>query len=135
MIALFANPRTRAASAVLVLILAGLTVGCGRGIGNIKGTVSFQGKPLPAGTISFYDSDNGVQNGEIKSDGSYEVKGVLAGEAKIAVRVPLIIDSPIKVGPAPTIVPIPARYLNHETSGLTYQVKTGDQIHPVELTP
>jgi len=126
-----------------VVVLLVLAAGCGRGIGNLTGTVRFNGKPLPGGTISFYDAANAVHSGEIKEDGAYEVKGVVAGEAKIAVEVPLNIGyaqtgmPTVKVGSGrPLKMPtIPGRYRDPKESGLRCQVAAGDQIHNVDMTP
>ena len=44
-----------------VLVLSLLAAGCTKGFGNVSGTVKYNGNPLPAGTITFYDQDNQTQ--------------------------------------------------------------------------
>jgi len=126
--------------AVLVLVML---TGChGKSPGNVSGTVKFDGKPLTAGTITFFDEKNRATSSQINADGTYEVHGVWAGQAKIAVAVPLAIafDSasvpgakPMQFGPKNVPV-LPAKYLDAETSGLTCDVRGGDQVHDIELT-
>jgi hypothetical protein len=86
---------------------------------------------LPGGTITFYDEYNGAKSSEIKADGSYAVTNVAAGVAKIAVVTPMAITMP-GMPPVKT-TPIPEKYGDRERSGLTCQVKTGQQTHPVDL--
>ena len=128
--------RMVAGSLLLAAIVAG---GCKPRTGNVSGTVKFDGKPLPAGTITFFDEKNGAFSSAIEADGSYSVTGVRAGRAKIAVAVPLSIpfeSSGIKIAPPMVDVPkIPDKYLGAETSGLVCNVRGGDQAHDIELAP
>src|SRR5262245_18393694 len=137
------RPGVRPAAGLGVLALTLLAAGCGRGTGNVSGTVKFNGRPLTAGTISFFDPDNRVSSSPIKPDGTYTVTGVRTGRAKIAVAVPLSISfapSDVPGAKAMTVPqskapPIPPRYLDPEQSGLTCDVHTGDQTHEVDLKP
>src|SRR5262249_49372612 len=61
-----------------------LAIGCGPAKGKVSGSVTLDGQPLPAGTITFYSGKGGSVAGEI-TDGEYSVAGVLAGEAKVTV--------------------------------------------------
>ncbi len=124
-----------------LLLLAILTAGCSRGTGNISGTVKFNGEPLPAGTITFYDQDNGTSSDAIKPDGTYSVKKVPTGPVKVAIAVPLPIPmvgpgggEPLTL-PVPKVPSIPANYLDAEQSGLGFEVKKGDQVHDFLLKP
>ena len=126
-------------SLLLAAIVAG---GCKPRTGNVSGTVKFDGKPLPGGTITFFDEKNGAFSSAIEADGSYSVAGVRAGRAKIAVAVPLPIPFESSSMPGikitlPTInVPkIPDRYLGAETSGLICDVHSGNQSFDIELSP
>ena len=126
-------------SLLLAAIVAG---GCKPRTGNVSGTVKFEGKPLPGGTITFFDEKNGAFSSAIETDGSYSVTGVRAGRARIAVAVPLPIPFEsssmpgIKITPPTVDVPkIPDKYLSAEKSGLVCNVLGGDQAFDIELTP
>lgn len=105
--------------------------GCG-GVGEISGVVKYQGKVVPAGTISFYDEGRGVWSSDIKPDGSYAVSGVPTGTARITVLPPPGITM-AGMPPPPKSLPIPPKYGDPNTSGLTYKVKHGSQTHDVQL--
>jgi hypothetical protein len=64
----------------------------------VTGKVSYQGKPVKGGTVSFQSSDGGQSFwGEIKEDGTYEVPKILGGAYKVCVET----DS-LKPPPNPT---------------------------------
>lgn len=127
--------------AVLLMVLA---AGCSRGTGNVSGIVKFKGKPLPAGTISFYDEVNGVASSPIDADGSYSVSKVATGTARITVAVPMAISFqgpgmsddkaalPAVVKQTPSIPPL---YYDPAKSGLTCEVVRGDQKQDFDLQP
>jgi len=67
------------------IIIACLSVvGCG-GVADVKGTVSYKGQLLKFGSVSAIPPGGLVVQGDIKEDGSYELKGVGLGEAKFMV--------------------------------------------------
>ena len=124
---------------LLATMMAG---GCKPRTGNVSGTVKFDGKPLPGGTITFFDEKNGAFSSAIETDGSYSVTGVRAGRARIAVAVPLPIPFEsssmpgIKITPPTIDVPkIPDKYLSAEKSGLVCNVRGGDQPFDIDLSP
>lgn len=124
-----------------VLLLAFLASGCGKGTGNISGRVMFNSEPLQAGTITFFDEDNGTTSSRIKTDGTYAVKKVPTGPVKVAIAVPLAIPMESPGGEVSTFLPvtkvpaIPANYLDAGTSGLDFKVIKGDQTHDFNLKP
>src|SRR6266540_2042684 len=86
------RPRpVRGVALAAVAALAVLTVGCG-GQGNLNGkvTITEDGKTrsLAMGSVMVIASDNKPYYGEIKPDGSYQVSGVPAGNAKVVVNSP-----------------------------------------------
>jgi hypothetical protein len=119
------------ATALAWCLLALLASGCGgRAVGAISGTVKFQDQPLPEGIISFVTEKGEVVTGKIQ-DGTYEVKAVPVGPARITVR--QIID-PLAQNPKPSRVrEISVRYQSADDSGLTYTVVRGSQVHDFEL--
>ena len=151
------QPRIAVLRLSAVLLLLGMTwiAGCtGGGKGTVTGQVSFQGKPLPNGRISFVcqEGKQAVYSSEIK-EGAYTIPDCPAGAVKITVET----FKPVKIDPklmpkglgitrdrdpnapataAPdTYVKIPERYGSTETSGLTYSVIKGPQTHDIPLTP
>ena len=119
-----------------------LVVGCG-GIGDVSGTVTYKGKPLPWGTVLFEGSDKAISQGNIEADGSYIVPGVAIGEAQVAVNSPnpksiqLLTKNPNqKPEPYPDVpgwFAIPKQYEKPATSGLTYTIKGGENKIDIEL--
>ena len=133
------RPVRPAAGALLALAV----LGCGRG--DVTGKVTYDGKPLVFGTVQFEGSDGSLRQANIDKDGSYTVRDVALGEAKVAVssRNPNSSDfTPIqKEGSPPppprTEVqgwfPIPPKYEATYTSGLTYTIKRGENKIDIEL--
>jgi len=137
--------------------------GCGKGTGKITGTVTHQGKPLPAGGVLISPADGkGTVSATIKKDGTYEANGVPTGPAKVAViaikpppPVPGMMGSgsgmrpggggPGKLPPGvkaedynaaidPSIyVKIDPKYEDPEKSGFTLTVKSGSQTFNIEI--
>ena len=119
------------ATSVFVAI-AGLLAGCGPGIGDVTGTVKYQGKAPTGSTITFYDELNGAQSDVIAADGSYTVRKVAAGKAKVAIVSPqqgIVLPGMT----AAMFHSVPPKYADPAQSGLTYQVKSGAQTHNFDL--
>lgn len=79
-----APPRSLQTLALALLVLAPL--GCGRSTGTVTGTVSLEGKPLPAGQISFVPASGPAVSAPINKDGTYTASGVPTGEVKVTVE-------------------------------------------------
>jgi hypothetical protein len=132
----------RSTAALALLPLAAL--GCA-GKGDVHGRVTYQGKPLVWGTVQFEGSDHLLKQGNINSDGTYTVRGVATGEAKVAVSSinPKSSDFQVRQaegGPAPKPrpevkgwFPIPDKYDTPFNSGLSYPIKRGDNQIDIDL--
>ncbi len=147
------------AAGLLALALAGCG---GDGLnhgGKLSGKVTLDGKPLKGGNVivSSEDGKHSVQ-GFITGEGTYSVPEPPLGKVKIAVQtahlrgsftpkegVPagaggkgelgsrgMTLPDPKEIGLGFTA--IPSKYEKPETSGLTTEIKGGDQTHNVELT-
>src|SRR5690242_15554338 len=66
------------------LLAALACAGCGR-VGQVAGKVSYREKPLPDGTVMLLASDGRPYDGKIEPDGSFLIRDVPAGTAKVAV--------------------------------------------------
>ncbi len=144
--------------AVLLLpALAGLA-GCS-GKGEISGKVTYQGKDVPSGRVTFLsDVGDHVFKSAPITDGHYTIAEFPTGPAKIAVETFPPVQSagvgapPPTAGPATTsgfkppkngdpfaapsadkYVRLPPNFANTEKSGLKYDVKDGKQDHPIDL--
>lgn len=132
--------RTRAVAAVLFvgpllgLFLLGGAIWIGRA-GTVYGKVTFRGQPVPAGKVSILSGDGVVCSGDIRTDGRYIVYRVPPGAAKFAVAsYPAAAPGPVPM-PATKPLPVPRRYRDFETSGLTGVVERGGQTHHLVLMP
>jgi hypothetical protein len=126
--------------------------------GDVTGTVTFNGRPIPYGRVTFVGQSGRKKSasGMIKN-GVYTVKNCPTGPFKVSVESmrAIKIEQP-KSGPMekltkgfkipanpdpppPEVVgqflPIPPEYGNADTSGLTYKVGWGSQTHNIDLTP
>jgi hypothetical protein len=121
------------AGRLALLAAAPLLAGCA-GQGQVSGKVQYKGKPLPAGTITFFDRKNNAVSSAIGPDGGYAVEKVAAGPVKVSVVTPMPIYMPgDKPPPGPPPPTLPAKYYDREKSGLDFEVKTGAQTRDFNL--
>jgi hypothetical protein len=128
---------------VALVWMAGLA-GCqsGPARGEVRGTVTFKGKPVTEGRISFVNP-SGVDAGEafLNPDGSYEIQGgLIVGEYVVTVA-PLthMVDTmPGKTPPSPEEKPapnIPRKYRIQHTSPFKKTVEKGQNTFDFDMTP
>lgn len=115
------------------LLLTLTLCGCGGGVGDVSGVVTFKGKPVSGCTIVFFDAQNGSYTSPLQEDGNYAVAKVPAGAAKIAILMPMHIDLGIPGMKKLKFTAIPDKYQDQEKSGLTYAVQTGLQTKDFTL--
>jgi ABC-type glycerol-3-phosphate transport system substrate-binding protein len=138
-----ANKRLLVVAAALLAVAA--LAGCGGGHASISGEVTYNGRPLPSGTITFLGQagHKRVAAADIH-DGKFEIPDLEAGPVKVTVvtlppdhggRPPTgqAIAAPAEM-PAGKYVPIPYRYASPDFSGLGYDVTPGPQTKVFELT-
>jgi hypothetical protein len=122
-------------------VLAALLVGCGRG--NMSGKVTFNSKPVVFGTVLVHGKD-GLRQGAIQPDGSFTVRDIAAGEARVAINSPNPKGIQLypnknpkyKQEPYPDVpgwFPIPKQYEDVQTSGLKYTIRGGSNAIDIEL--
>lgn len=95
------------------------------GAGSVTGKVTYKGKPLPGGTVTLTGKDGKAVSGAIVEDGSYTVRAVKPGTYTMTV------DTSAAKGKA--FVAIPEKYKEADKSGLTVEVKEGNQNHDIDL--
>lgn len=121
-------------------------VGCGSGgpaMGRVSGTVTYQGKPIPKGTVTFIPTDGTRPSatGTI-NDGAYTLQttepgdGAVVGGYKVAISDidPAVLNTAVPGMPvqAPKSL-IPKKYGDANTSGLTAEVQSGSQTRDFPL--
>ena len=143
----------------LLGLLALALGGCGKGLklppmAKVDGKVTYNGKPLTGGTISFFPLDDKSGHpaiGEIDSNGSFELTtfntgdGAVLGQHKAVVsvkpevsadtppdRIPSQLPEDLKKAQGNT-PPIPAKYSDPEKTPLRYTVRAEGNHFDVEL--
>jgi hypothetical protein len=123
------------------LLAAGLAAGCGAsGTADVSGTVSYDGKPIERGSITFIPADgNAATAGAQIENGKYAAAKVPTGTAKVVIsgakvtERKIVYDNPTK----PTVVTadelLPPKYSNRDTSELRYEVQRGQQVKDFNL--
>ena len=69
----------------VVLVVAAIAFGCGKGAGDLGGRVTYKNKPLPFGWVKMHGSDGIFRDAKIESDGTYAFRDVPVGETKFTV--------------------------------------------------
>jgi hypothetical protein len=112
---------------LLVCFLLLTCVGCEEssqvieGRTSVSGTVTFDGKPLPAGMIGFVATDQPASTAVKIRNGVY-----FTDRAPIGKNTVYFDTSSIQLGNPAKYVPIPAKYNDPATSGLTADIKPGE---------
>jgi hypothetical protein len=155
---------SRVGAIVTGACLVGLFAGCAsEKTGTVTGKVILDGKPVTGGSVSFLTKSGGIPvTAFIEADGSYRVERVPVGEVLIGVLSPppdsaapgeaikktggatggaeRAPDNTKGSPPNPTAAPvadkllIPVRYNDPGTSGLTTNVKEGENSYDITLT-
>jgi hypothetical protein len=124
-------------------LLVGLTVGCSGGpaTGEVSGTVTYDGKAVPFGSIAFYPADGkGPSTGGTITDGKYSVSKVPVGTMKVRIsgakdmkEQKMSYDE--KAPPVFTSSELlPPKYSDDKATELKYDVQAGVQTKNFDLT-
>ena len=76
----------RAAWIALAVVFA--VTGCGKSHADVSGSVSYHGRPVVYGTVSVIGSDQMTYYGHIQPDGTFTVRHVPVGPARVGVYSP-----------------------------------------------
>jgi hypothetical protein len=132
--------RSLLAFPLCLLLVAGLA-GCGSKLGTVSGTVTYKGEKLKSGSVEFTGNNNQGDSAIIQPDGTYTAGKVPLGSVKVTVTTnagasaggmkppPPLPGMP----PVPEAVPIPLKYKDTATSGLSLEVKSGRQTYDIPL--
>ena len=116
----------------LPLMLMVVVIGCGDGrvklpTAPVAGTVTYQGKPLGTGRIVFFHPSGQATAADLAADGTFKL-AAFQGKDHVAVEC----FEPEQPSPTPKgrlLIRkslIPERYTDFSTSGLTFEVKPGE---------
>ena len=130
----------------VALLLLGTISGCGgsgskRKLVQVSGTVTFEGKPLTSGTITFVAEGPSPVNaaGEISKSGTYTLSterpgdGASPGTYKIRIESWASPPKMDETGVDPGKSAVPEKYNRIETSGLTATVKESPATQKVDF--
>jgi hypothetical protein len=133
--------RVGVCTCLAVLVLA--AAGCGPSQATISGKVTRHGKPVTAGTVLFVDAKNHIATGKLDEEGHYVVPRIPMGSFKVTVQtlrpeqLQAMAEQSKDAARLPrrlkNLVPVPEKYADPETSGLTCQVNQPQQEHNIDL--
>jgi hypothetical protein len=121
----------RAGLLVLFASLALFAAGCsGEKRQVVQGTVSLDGRPLPAGVVQFHCANERLVTAVIQGDGTFTATDLPPGEVRVAV-VEDLMAMPKGKGPGKGQVPV--KYRAAATSGLTYTITPATDSLEIKL--
>lgn len=125
--------------ALLPVCIASLTSGCGPAQSTVSGNVSYAGKPVQKGFISFFPVDDRgpASGGEIR-DGQYRVSGIAPGKRKVLIsNSPELATEGTARGNAPPKYVHRDPYISNNATGNQQLVdlSTGEQALDFHLLP
>jgi hypothetical protein len=108
----------------------------------VSGKVTYQGKPVPKGSVTFASTTPGGRNatGQLDAEGNYKLQtenpgdGALVGDYLVTIYAhdePILDYIPKK--PIPPKILAPTKYEKPETSGLKATVASGSNTFDFEL--
>ena len=132
-------------NAAVVLMLL-ITAGCGGGVKRefapISGTVTIGSEPVPGGRVVFEHVDGPIASANIDEEGNYKAR-VVVGKQKISIDYHDDPPDDKDKGGAVTgirmeeIIPgkslVPSKYTSSKTSGLEYEVLSGENVYDITL--
>jgi len=135
----------RASPLIMAIVAVSIPQGCsssGPEMARVSGRVTYDGKPVPKGTISFQAVGPGGRNatGVLGPDGTYTLQteqpgdGAQLGEYRVAIsaRDDVVLDyTPEK--PVPPKRLVPEKFEDPKTSDLKATVKSGRNDFPFDL--
>jgi hypothetical protein len=120
----------------LASLLVTAMLGCGKPsyqleTARVTGKVTIDGRPMPAGYVTFVTSRGRASSGTIQPDGTFEMSTYEPGDGAQVGTHPVII-TPVPPDVGRQSIPVPERYTRAGTSGFTVEVKP-DEDNYLEL--
>jgi hypothetical protein len=154
-VTLFNRAFRRALFGITVAGLVALS-GCGPGIGNLSGKVTYQTKTVASGSVILIASDGVPRYCPLQQDGTFHFGNIPAGEVKLGVTSPNPVPDPEKLAMSapgakrggreqqdpitatPTSdpklwFPIPTTVGDPTQSNIKRTLKRGDNVYNIEL--
>ncbi len=141
-------PRVPRFPFLLLVSLSACLLVCSVGCGSdrpktavVRGKVTYRGKAVPNGTISFVPASGPTATGEIGPDGSYTLTTFRKGDGAVLgahrVVITAMQDSstrlPEERNPLPPPI-VPLKYTSIATTDLKVEVKDQENVHDFPLT-
>jgi hypothetical protein len=101
-------------------------------MGQVAGRITYQGQPLPEGTVMFVPETGLASAGGIRPDGTYRLftrspwDGTVVGKHKVCVAPPFEASSP-------NYPKFSGKYQSQETSGWEVEVKSGENTFDFDI--
>lgn len=135
---------TRRLGVVSAIGLCLAAAGCGGGPPRplaVRGQVTYQGRPLARGTVTFIPAEPGPPaTGQIQPDGQYTLSTFRPGDGALPGRYTVMViavgDTVGRLpdeGNPPAALLIPRKYASHRTSELIADVWQTENVIPLEL--
>lgn len=133
--------RVGVSTCLTVVVLA--AAGCAPSRATLSGKVTMRGKPITAGTVVFVGANNQIATGKLDEEGRYVAQRVPMGSLKVAVQTlrPKQLQTMAEQSKGASglpnrlknLVPVPQKYADPETSGLTCEVNQSQLEHDIDL--
>lgn len=129
-----------------ILLLAWIPLGCTPApkVGDVKGRVTFEGKPVTEGTVSFFNADIGYgADATLNEDGTFVIKtlerGLIVGEYVVMITPGKYLDKSDPTTP-PSLVEkeapnIPEKYRRQGSTPLRATIATGMNELTFDMVP
>lgn len=109
-------------------------------LGTLKGKVTFKGEPFTQGTVILSDGKSGTGAATLKSDGTFfvtdRIGGIPVGTYNIAFQPETkeVSDNPNSPPREEAVFVLPKKYYSTDNSGLTVEIKPGENTVEFDVT-
>jgi hypothetical protein len=117
-----------------IAVCLSVLAGCGpnraqrEGRAVVSGTVTFNGKPVPGGIITFLSPSGATAGGMLRSAGNYYIEDAPIGKNKVTVD-----PEAIKPELGSRYVQVPPKYLKPDMTDLKVTIEAGENRADFEL--
>jgi hypothetical protein len=103
---------------------------------SVAGKVTYNGKPIPAGTVGFVDAGGKTYKANLTEEGNYQLAALKPGEYKVTVETASARPAQGAKGAkaAGKYVAIPVQYADAKTSAVVCNVQDGKNVFDIALS-